>query len=115
MAACCFARYGALLVPLLDQLLDQLPGSTIADYWIVHRTRIDAEQLYDPERCYAYRGGWNPAAWVAFAVVVLPTLPGFLATAFPQAFAGVVIAVVVYVPLMAGTRSRIALAAPAPG
>jgi len=87
LAACCFARYGALLVPLLDQLLDQLPGSTIADYWIVHRTRIDAEQLYDPERCYAYRGGWNPAAWVAFAVVVLPTLPGFLATAFPQTFA----------------------------
>jgi len=115
--------YGALLGPVL--------GIMIADYWIVRRTRIDAGQLYDPEGCYAYRGGWNPAAWIAFSAAVLPNLPGFLATAFPQTFAGVpalfkdiynyawfvgvVIAVVVYVPLMAGTRSRITLAAPAPG
>lgn len=105
--------YGALLGPVL--------GIMIADYWLVRRTRIDADQLYDPAGRYAYRGGWNPAACIAFALAVLPNVPGFLATAFPNAFGplvpaglksvydyawfvGFVIAVAVYVPLMAGQR-----------
>jgi len=108
--------YGALLGPVL--------GVMIADYWLVRRTHIEVDQLYDPAGPYAYRRGWNPAAWIAFAAAVLPNLPGFLATAFPQAFGGVpaafkeiynyawfvsvLISVLVYVPLMSAARARLA-------
>lgn len=109
--------YGALLGPVL--------GIMIADYWIVRRTQIDVDALYDPQGRYAYGGsGWNPAGAVAFAAAVLPNVPGFLATAFPGAFGGVpaffkeiynyawfvgvVISVAVYVPMM----KRHAVAAP---
>jgi NCS1 family nucleobase:cation symporter-1 len=106
--------YGALLGPVL--------GIMIADYWIVRRRQIDVPALYRREGRYAYRGGWNPAALAAFAVALAPNVPGFLATAFPQSFAGVpaafkelygyawfvgvLLAVAVYVPLMAGKRER---------
>lgn len=73
--------YGALLGPVL--------GIMIADYWLLRRTRIDVAALYDAHGPYAYRKGWNPAGWVALAAAVLPHVPGFLATAFPQAFGAV--------------------------
>ena len=72
--------YGALLGPVL--------GIMIADYWLVRKTRIDVPALYEEEGIYRYRGGWNPAALAAFAVAVAPNVPGFLATAFPNTFAG---------------------------
>jgi nucleobase:cation symporter-1, NCS1 family len=106
--------YGALLGPVL--------GIMIADYWLLRRTRIDVTQLYDEHGEYAYRSGWNPAAWIAFGVAVLPNLPGFLATAFPHAFGfvpgffqeiyhyawfvGVFVSVLVYLPLMARGRAQ---------
>jgi NCS1 family nucleobase:cation symporter-1 len=108
--------YGALLGPVL--------GIMIADYWIVRRARIDVDELYKTDGAYSYRGGWNPAAAIAFAAAVLPNLPGFLATAFPNAFGGVpgffkeiysyawfvtvVISVAVYVPMMAREKARVA-------
>ena len=73
--------YGALLGPIA--------GILIADYWIMRGTRIEAEGLYRADGPYAYRGGWNPAALIAFAAGVLPNVPGFLVTAFPAAFPGV--------------------------
>jgi NCS1 family nucleobase:cation symporter-1 len=98
----------------------------ITDYWLVRRTQIEVADLYRSEGCYSYRNGWNPAAWIAFTVAVLPNLPGFLATAFPHAFAGiprlftgiynyawfvgVLVATVVYGGLMAAERHRIASA-----
>lgn len=104
--------YGALLGPVL--------GIMIADYWLLRRTRLEVDELYKSDGAYAYRGGWNPAAWIAFGLAVLPNVPGFLATAFPQSFGGVppwlkelynyawfvgvVIAVLVYLPLMARQR-----------
>lgn len=73
--------YGALLGPIA--------GILIADYWLVRGTRLDADDLYRADGRYAYRGGWNPAALAAFAIGVLPNLPGFLHAAAPVAFAGV--------------------------
>ncbi|MBO9712557.1 NCS1 family nucleobase:cation symporter-1 [Sphingomonas sp.] len=73
--------YGALLGPIA--------GILIADYWIVRRARIDVDALYRAGGAYRYRGGWNPAALVAFAAGVLPNLPGFLAVAAPSAFRGI--------------------------
>ena len=64
------------------------------------RRHIDRRLLADPphparrrrrstatDGRYTYRGGWNPAALIAFAAGVLPNLPGFLKTAAPDAFA----------------------------
>ena len=73
--------YGALLGPVL--------GIMIADYWLLRRTEIDVPDLYCEDGRYRYRGGWNPAALIAFVVAVLPNLPGFLATAAPGAFGGI--------------------------
>ena len=70
--------YGALLGPVA--------GIMIADYWIVRRARLDLDALYDNQSQYRYRGGWNPAALIAFAVPVAINLPGFLAAAAPAAF-----------------------------
>jgi NCS1 family nucleobase:cation symporter-1 len=107
------AGYSALLGPIA--------GILIADYWWVRRTRLDVEDLYRPDGRYSYRGGWNPAAVIAFAAGVLPNLPGFLKTAAPGAFAwigpgwaaayayawfiGLAIAFAAYSALM-GRRSR---------
>jgi NCS1 family nucleobase:cation symporter-1 len=67
-------------------LLGPIAGIMIADYWLIRRTRIDVDELYQPDGRYAYRGGWNPAALIAFAAGVLPNLPGFLHTAAPGSF-----------------------------
>ncbi len=104
--------YGALLGPVL--------GIMIADYWLLRRTRLAVDELYKSDGAYSYRGGWNPAAWIAFGLAVLPNVPGFLATAFPHSFGGVpawlkevynyawfvgvAISVLVYLPLMARQR-----------
>ncbi len=104
--------YGALLGPIA--------GILIADYWLIRRTRIDVDALYLAGGRYAYRGGWNPAALIAFAAGALPNLPGFLHAAAPQAFAfigepwtgiytwawfiGLAIALIVYTALMRGHR-----------
>jgi len=73
--------YGALLGPIA--------GILISDYWLLRGTRLDAEALFDPEGRYAYRSGWNPAALIAFAIGVLPNVPGFLHAAAPGVFAGI--------------------------
>jgi NCS1 family nucleobase:cation symporter-1 len=56
-------------------LLGPIAGIMICDYFIIRRTRLDAEALYDPKGIY---GGINPAAIVALVVAVLPNLPGFI-------------------------------------
>lgn len=73
--------YGALLGPIA--------GIMIADYWIVRRTRLSVEALYDPLGAYRYRRGWNPVALIALAVPVAVNVPGFLHSAMPQWFSGV--------------------------
>lgn len=71
--------YGALLGPIA--------GILIADYWLVRGRHLDVADLYREHGAYSYRGGWNPAALFAFALGVLPNLPGFLKAAAPQSFA----------------------------
>jgi NCS1 family nucleobase:cation symporter-1 len=72
------AGYSALLGPIA--------GILIADYWLIRRTRLDVDALYQADGAYTYKRGWNPAALAAFAAGVLPNLPGFLKTAAPTAF-----------------------------
>jgi NCS1 family nucleobase:cation symporter-1 len=102
------AGYSALLGPIA--------GILIADYWFIRRARLDLDSLYRADGAYAYRGGWNPAAIIAFAAGVLPNLPGFLHTLAPARFgwigapwttaytyawfSGLAIALLVYTALM---------------
>jgi NCS1 family nucleobase:cation symporter-1 len=72
------AGYSALLGPIA--------GILIADYWLIRRTRLVVDDLYRDDGLYTYEKGWNPAALIAFAVGVLPNLPGFLKTAAPDLF-----------------------------
>lgn len=59
-------------------LLGPIGGILIADYFLLRRTELDLEGLYQKAGPYWYRGGFNPAAIVAFVVAVLPNMPGFL-------------------------------------
>jgi NCS1 family nucleobase:cation symporter-1 len=108
-------------------LLGPIAGIMITDYWLVRRTRLDAEALFDPAGAYSYRSGWNPAALIALAVGVAPTFPGFLAAAFPAQlggmpqvltmlypyawFVGAAISSIVYYLAMSGSAVRAAAAA----
>ena len=104
--------YGALLGPIA--------GIMIADYWIVRRTRLAVDALYDADGEFGYRRGWNPVALIALAVPVAISLPGFLHTAAPTLFPGIggvwlglygyawfigiVLATVIYAALMVARR-----------
>jgi NCS1 family nucleobase:cation symporter-1 len=59
-------------------LLGPIGGILIADYFILRRTHLDLEGLYRHQGPYTYRGGVNPVAIIAFALAVLPNIPGFL-------------------------------------
>jgi NCS1 family nucleobase:cation symporter-1 len=67
-------------------LLGPIAGILIADYWLVRGTKLDVAALYRSEGRYSYAGGWNIAAVLAFAIGVLPNLPGFLHAAAPGTF-----------------------------
>jgi nucleobase:cation symporter-1, NCS1 family len=70
-------------------LLGAIGAVMIADYWILRRRRLDVVELYKPEGCYAYSGGWNWRAIVAVLVGVIPVLPGFFRAATTPNFSGV--------------------------
>jgi len=62
-------------------LLGPIGGILIVDYFVVRRTRLDLDALYQRAGSYWFRGGFNPVALVALVVAVLPNIPGFLAQA----------------------------------
>jgi NCS1 family nucleobase:cation symporter-1 len=62
-------------------LLGPVGGIMIADYFACRRTVLDVPALYDPNGACRYTGGWSLVAVAAFALGVLPSLPGFLAQA----------------------------------
>ena len=99
-------------------LLGPVAGILIIDYYLLRKTELAVDELYREGGRYSYRGGWNMAAVIAFAVGVAPNIPGFLNAAFPAAFpevgavfktiytyawfAGLALAAAVYGALMAG-------------
>lgn len=70
-------------------LLGPVAGILIVDYYLVRKTKLDVDQLYVDNGKYSYGGGWNVAAFVAFALGVLPNIAGFLNAAFPKSFPNV--------------------------
>lgn len=109
--------YGGLLGPIA--------GIMMVDYFLVRRTEINHDALYEMHGEYSYRNGWNFRAVLALVVGVLPNLPGFLKAAgfidsvapifellYTYAwFVGLTIAAVVYGALMQRHRQRLSLRA----
>ena len=62
-----------------SSLLGAVGGVLIADYFLIHRMRLDVAGLYRRQGPYWFRGGFNARAIVALAVGVAPCVPGFLA------------------------------------
>eukprot|EP00884_Botryococcus_braunii_P021260 jgi/Botrbrau1/7818/Bobra.0159s0246.1 len=60
-------------------LLGPVGGIMLSDYFLVRQRQLLLDDLYssDPQAAYWYQGGWNPAALVALAVGIAPSLPGF--------------------------------------
>lgn len=59
-------------------LLGPVAGIMIADYFVLRRTRLEVDELYRADGIHGYTGGFSLAALAAFALAVLPNLPGFL-------------------------------------
>jgi len=99
-------------------LLGPIGGILIADYFILRRTRYDADGLFRKDGPYWYSGGFNPAAIIALVIAVVPNVPGFCkaagfvesvapiwATIYTYAwFVGFALAALVYLALMWGKR-----------
>lgn len=58
-------------------LLGAIAGIMICDYFIIRKTIFELADLFKPDGPYK---GWNQPAWIAFAVSILPVIPGFLVT-----------------------------------
>jgi len=97
-------------------LLGPIAGIIICDYFILRRTKLDKEALYDPAGAYA---GVNWRAMIALVLAVLPNLPGFINAATKHAyfpaffdniysyawFVGLPLAIMIYAAFMAGRIS----------
>jgi nucleobase:cation symporter-1, NCS1 family len=62
----------------VSALLGPVGAILIVDYFVIRRTRLDLDALYQKHGAYTYSRGFNPAAIIAFCLSLVPTLPGFL-------------------------------------
>lgn len=61
-------------------LLGPIAGVLIADYFVLRRTKLDVDALYQADGEYRFTGGFSLAGLGALALAILPNLPGFLVT-----------------------------------
>ncbi len=59
-------------------LLGAIAGILLVDYYLIRKTELNVNDLYQRNGEYEYTGGWNMHALIAFALGVLPCLPGYL-------------------------------------
>jgi len=63
--------------------LGPFAGIMVADYWLVHRGRIDVPAMYDPHGRYRYTYGVNWRAALALLLAVPPLMPGLIHSVNP--------------------------------
>ena len=61
-----------------SSLLGPIAGILIADYFFIQKRQLALYDLYQRDKMYEYRGGWNPAGIWALLLGVAPNIPGFL-------------------------------------
>lgn len=59
-------------------LMGGVAGVMIADYYLVRKRKLDLEGLYRTDGPYVFSAGFNWVGIVAFALGVIPNIPGFL-------------------------------------
>lgn len=59
-------------------LLGAIAGILLADFYLVRKGELKVDELYRRDGAFEYSGGWNVQALIAFALGVLPCLPGYL-------------------------------------
>lgn len=59
-------------------LLGPIAGILLVDYFIIRRTQLNLEALYQRNGIYSYSSGYNPKAILALVLGILPNIPGFL-------------------------------------
>lgn len=59
-------------------LLGPIGAILIVDYFLIRKTELDLEELFQRQGRYWFHRGFNPVAVFALIVAVLPNLPGFL-------------------------------------
>lgn len=60
-------------------LLGTISGVMLVDYYLIRRTHLDVDSLYQRDGEYAYGGsGFNVRALLALFIGVVPNIPGFL-------------------------------------
>jgi nucleobase:cation symporter-1, NCS1 family len=72
-------------------LLGPIAGIMLCDYYVIRRTRLEVDGLYQERGPYTYTHGINWRAVAALTLAVLPNLPGFINAAtktqhFPPIF-----------------------------
>ncbi|KAE9409408.1 NCS1 nucleoside transporter family [Gymnopus androsaceus JB14] len=60
--------------------LGPFAGIMVADYWLVHKCKVDVPAMYDPNGRYRYWNGINWRAAVALAFSVIPSIPGLISS-----------------------------------
>ncbi|PIL35616.1 transporter [Ganoderma sinense ZZ0214-1] len=60
--------------------LGPIAGIMVADYWIVHKGKVDVPSMYRPHGRYRYTYGFNWRAVVAILLSVPPNMPGLIAS-----------------------------------
>lgn len=60
-------------------LLGPIAGIMIADYFVWRKKQLVVIDLYETTGAYRYTNGFSLVSFAAFALAVLPSLPGFLA------------------------------------
>ncbi|WP_374435234.1 NCS1 family nucleobase:cation symporter-1 [Inhella sp.] len=60
-------------------LLGAIAGILLVDYYLVRKAQLKVDDLYRRGGAFEYSNGWNWKAVIAFALGVLPCLPGYLA------------------------------------
>ncbi len=59
-------------------LLGAIAGILMVDYFLIRKTKLNISDLYQRNGEYEYSNGWNIHALIAFALGILPCLPGYL-------------------------------------
>ncbi len=59
-------------------LLGPVAGILMTDYFLIRKTKVLLNDLYQNKGAYTYNNGYNHVALLALALGVLPNIPGFL-------------------------------------
>ncbi|MGA9211488.1 NCS1 family nucleobase:cation symporter-1 [Kaistella sp.] len=63
-----------------SSLLGPIGGIMIADYYFIRNKNLIVEDLYQNNKSYSYKNGFNSKAIWALILGILPNIPGFLLT-----------------------------------